>query len=344
MTPVTDAAYYSLRVREVIDDTAEAKSIVFEVPPELAETFRYKPGQFLTLRVAYDGRHLLRCYSLASCPMVEEPPRVTVKRVAQGRISNWICDQIKAGDAIELKPPAGHFTPHSIDSDFLLFAGGSGITPIFSIIRSALIAGRGRLYLIYANRDEQSVIYREQLNALANDHPTRLQVIHLLDSVHGLPTVAKLSELSRPWTADCYVCGPEAFMECALEALRRLNLAPARIHVERFVSLPDEEDTVAVVEPGASGQIQLMVELDGVHHELTCSRSEPILDAMLRAGLKAPHSCQSGACGSCMCTLEAGEVHLRHNQVLDKNDLKQGWILACQAIADSASIRVRFPD
>ena len=345
MNSVTEPAYYSLRVREVINDTAEAKSIVFEIPTVHAEAFRYKPGQFLTLRVAYDGRHLLRCYSLASCPMVEEPPRVTVKRVAQGRVSNWICDQIKAGDAIEVKPPAGHFTPHSIDSDFLLFAGGSGITPIFSIIRSALVAGRGRLYLIYANRDEQSVIYRDQLNALANDHPTRLQVIHLLDSVQGLPTVEQLSELSRPWTgADCYVCGPEAFMDCALEALRGLSVAPTRIHVERFVSLPDEEDAAHAIDLGATEKIQLEVELDGVHHELSCSRGEPILDAMLRAGLKAPHSCQSGACGSCMCTLEAGDVHLRHNQVLDKNDLKQGWILACQAIADSASVRVRFPD
>ncbi len=337
--------YYSLRVREVIDETADAKSLAFEIPPEHAEAFRYKPGQFLTLRITHDGRHLLRCYSLASCPLVEEPPRVTVKRVAQGRVSNWLCDQIKAGDSIEVKPPAGHFTPHSIEGDFLLFAGGSGITPIFSILRSALIAGRGRLCLIYANRDEDSVIYRDRLNALANQHPTRLQVIHLLDSVQGLPTTAQLAELSRPWTgADCYVCGPEAFMDCALEAIRGLNFAPARIHVERFVSLPDEEDAVPVVEPGANGEIRLEVELDGVHHELSCSRGEPLLDAMLRAGLKAPHSCQSGACGSCMCTLEAGEVHLRQNQVLDKNDLKQGWVLACQAIADSATVRVRFPD
>lgn len=342
---MTEPVYYSLRVREVINDTPDAKSIVFEVPPELAETFRYRPGQFLTLRIAYDGRHLLRCYSLASCPMVEEPPRVTVKRVVQGRVSNWICDQIKAGDAIEVKPPAGHFTHRSIDNDFLLFAGGSGITPIFSIIRSALIAGRGHLYLIYANRDEQSVIYRDQLKALAYQHPARLQVIHLLDSVQGLPSAALLADLARPRIhADCYVCGPEAFMECALEALRGLNVAPERIHVERFVSLPDEEDAVPVVEPSANGQIQLVVELDGTHHELTCSRGEPILDAMLRAGLKAPHSCQSGACGSCMCTIEAGEVHLRDNQVLDSNDLKQGWILACQAIADSASVRVRFPN
>ena len=345
MTGVAEPAYYTLRVREVIDDTADAKSIVFEIPPEHAEAFRYRPGQFLTLRIAHEGGHLLRCYSLASCPLVDEPVRVVVKRVAQGRVSNWICDRIKPGDAIEVKPPAGHFTPHSLDDDFLLFAGGSGITPIFSIIRSALIAGRGRLYLIYANRDENSVIFREQLNALVKDHASRLQVTHLLDSVHGVPSVARLAELSRPWLrADCYVCGPEAFMDCALEALRGLNIAPARIHVERFVSLPDEEDAAPVIEPSRDGQIRLEVELDGAHHELTCSRGEPLLDAMLRAGLKAPHSCQAGACGSCMCRLESGEVHLRHNQVLDKNDLKQGWILACQAIADSAKVRVRFPD
>jgi len=337
--------YYSLRVREVIDDTADAKSIVFEVPPEHAEAFRYRPGQFLTLRIAHEGRHLLRCYSLASSPLLDEPPRVTVKRVAQGRVSNWICDRVKAGDAIDVKPPAGHFTPHSIDVDFLFFAGGSGITPIFSIISSALVAGRGRLYLIYANRDEDSVIYCDQLNALENQHPARLKIVHLLDSVQGLPTVAQLAELSREWIgADCYVCGPEAFMECALEALRGLGVAPNRIHVERFVSLPDEEAAPPIIEPGVTEKIQLEVELDGVHHELSCSRDEPILNAMLRAGLKAPHSCQSGACGSCMCTLEAGEVHLRQNQVLDKNDLKQRWILACQALADSASVRVRFPD
>lgn len=345
MTNVAEPAYYSLRVREVIDDTADAKSLVFEIPPEHADAFRYRPGQFLTLRIARDGRHLLRCYSLASCPLVDEPPRVVVKRVAPGRVSNWICDRIKAGDAIDVKPPAGHFTPHSLDDDFLLFAGGSGITPIVSIIRSALLAGRGRLHLICANRDAQSVIFRDQLDALAHDHAQRFQVTHLLDAVHGLPTVARLAELSRSWTAaDCYVCGPEAFMDCALEALRNSGVAPARIHVERFVSLPDEEDAEPVVEPSRDGQVQLEVELDGAHHELTCARGEPLLDAMLRAGLKAPHSCQAGACGSCMCTLEAGEVHLRHNQVLDKNDLKQGWILACQAIADSAMVRVRFPD
>jgi len=337
--------YYSLRVHEVIDETTDTKSLVFEVPPAHAPTFLYKPGQFLTLRISHEGRHLLRCYSLASCPLLSELPRVTVKRMPQGRVSNWICDRITAGDTIEVRAPAGHFVPHSLDDDFLMLAGGSGITPIFSIIKSALIAGRGRIRLIYANRDEQSVIFRDQIETLAKQHPARLEAIHLLDSVQGLPTTAQLAELSRSWTgADCYVCGPEAYMECALEALRGVGIEPARIHVERFVSLPDEEDAAPAVESSATGDIRLEVELDGEHHELTCSRGEPLLDAMLRAGLRAPHSCQSGACGSCMCTLEAGEVHLRHNQVLDKNDLAQRWILACQAIADTPSVRVRFPD
>jgi 3-ketosteroid 9alpha-monooxygenase subunit B len=339
------APYYSLRVRDVIEETADAKSIVFEIPREHADTFRYQPGQFLTLRIAHEQRHLLRCYSLASSPLADEPPRVTVKRVADGRVSNWICDRLKTGDTLEVKPPAGHFVPHSLDDNFLMFAGGSGITPIFSIVRSALIAGSGRIRLVYANRDEQSVIYREQLSSLARQHPKRLEVVSLLDSVQGFPTTAQLADLSKSWTgADCYVCGPEAFMECALEALRGAGVAPARIHVERFVSLSDEEDAAPAVEPKESGEVRLEVELDGEHHQLSCARGEPILDAMLRAGLKAPHSCQQGACGSCMCTLEAGAVHLRHNQVLDKNDLAQRWILACQAIADTPSVRVRFPD
>jgi 3-ketosteroid 9alpha-monooxygenase subunit B len=345
---VTEQTYYSLRVRTVIEETAEAKSLVFEIPLELAEAFRYRPGQFLTVRIPHEGRHLLRCYSLASSPLIDDLPRVTVKRVAQGRVSNWLCDRIKAGDAIEVKPPAGHFTPKSLAGDFLLFAGGSGITPVFSIIRSALLKGGGQLCLIYANRDERSVIYRDELKALASANPTRLQVIHWLDSVQGVPSVAQLAEIGRPRrAADCYICGPEAFMECTMEALRGLEIEPARIHVERFVSLPDEEDAAPAPEAGAAaqaGQIKLEVELDGNHYDLTCSANEPLLDAMLRAGLKAPNSCRRGACGSCMCTLEAGQVHLRHNQVLDKGELADHWILACQAIADTPHVKVRFPD
>ena len=342
---MVNSEFHTLSVREVIEETADAKSLVFEIPRELAGAFRYRPGQFLTVRIPVGGRHLLRCYSLASSPFIDELPRVTIKRVTNGRISNWICDNVSAGDTIEVKQPAGHFTPRSLDGDFLLFAGGSGVTPVFSIINSALAAGTGRLFFVYANRDENSVIFRNELNALARAHPTRLQIVHWLDSVQGLPTIAQLAELARPWAAaEIFICGPEAFMNCAQESLRNLEVPSARIHIERYVSLPDEEDELPISAEAEQGVIRLEVELDGEHHELTCGAGEPLLDAMLRAGLKAPHSCRQGACATCMCTLEAGEVHLRRNQVLDKNDLAQRWILACQAIADTPTVKVRFPD
>lgn len=337
--------YHALRVRTVVEETSDAKSLVFEVPAGLGEVFRYRPGQFLTLRIPHGERHLPRCYSLASSPLADTALKVTIKRVVDGRASNWICDNLKAGDEIEVMPPAGVFTPKSLVGDFLLFGGGSGITPVFSILRSALMGGTGRVCLIYANRDECSVIFRDELRALASAHPDRLQVIHWLDSVQGIPEVAQLAELARPWRhANCFICGPAAFMDSAATALHGLEVEPSRIHVERFVSLPDEEDVAPVAEAAAGNEVKVEVELDGAVHEVSGSDNEPILDAMLRAGIRAPHSCRTGACASCMCTLVTGKVRLRNNEVLDKNDLEQGWTLACQAIPESGRIKVRFPD
>jgi 3-ketosteroid 9alpha-monooxygenase subunit B len=341
-------AYHLLRLHSVVDETHDTKSLVFDIPAQLREQFHYRPGQFLTLRIPSGERHLPRCYSLASSPLTGEPHRVTIKRVIDGRGSNWICDRAQAGDEIEVLPPAGVFTPKSLDGDFLLFAGGSGITPVFSILRSVLVGGAGRVCLIYANRDERSVIFRDELKALAAAHPTRLQILHWLDSVQGVPEVAQLAELARSWRgAQCFICGPSLFMDAAVEALRGVEFSTSQIHVERFVSLPDEEDAVpgpSTAEAEASATVQLEVHLDGEKHEIACSPQESLLDAMLRAGIKAPHSCKAGACASCMCTVEAGKVKLRHNEVLDKNDLAQGWTLACQGLAESDAVRVRFPD
>jgi len=333
-----------LRLRAVVSETDDSKSLVFDVPAELTGRMIYRPGQFLTLRVPLGGRHLPRCYSLASSPVADEPHRVTVKRVKDGRASNWICDNLAPGDEVEVLAPAGVFTPRSFDDDFLLFGGGSGITPLFSILRTILKVGAGRVCLVYANRDERSVIFKDELKALAAAHPARLQIIHWLDSVQGLPEVAQLAELARKWPqAQAFICGPTPFMDAATQALHGVGFPPDRVHVERFVSLPDEEDAVAVESTGEAS-IDVEVQLDGCVQIVRCAPDETLLDAMLRAGLKAPHSCKAGACASCMCTLESGEVQLRHNEVLDKSDLAQGWTLACQAEPRSAVVRVRFPD
>ena len=343
------ARYHRLTVAEVSDETADARSFSFDIPPDLAEAFRYRPGQFLTLRLPVGGRHLPRCYSMSSTPGLDARLRVTVKRVTGGRGSNWLCDRIKPGDSLELLAPAGVFTPKALDGDFLLCAGGSGITPVFSILRAVLAKGQGRVRLFYANRDEASVIFRDALNALAAAHPRRLQVIHWLDSVQGTPSVAQLAAFGRDLPdAQAFICGPGPFMDAMATALVQAGLAEERIHVERFLSLPDEEDGAAPAAdleagPPAVERAELEVLLDGVTHTIDCGGNETLLDAALRAGLPAPHSCRAGLCASCMCQVQEGEVHLRHNEVLDAKDLARSWTLSCQAVPLSGKLRVRFP-
>lgn len=341
--------YHALRVSAVVDETHDAKSLVFEVPAELADLYRYKAGQFLTLRLLVDGKHLPRCYSMSSTPGVDDSPRVTIKRVAQGRGSNFVCDRVKVGDMIEVSPPAGVFTPRTLEGDFLLLGGGSGITPVFSILRAALQHGTGRITLLYANRDERSVIFRNELKALAEAYPTRLQVIHWLDSVQGIPSVAQLAELARNCrAAQAFICGPGPFMDAAVAALQAIEMPTEQIHVERFVSLPDEDAQAAAANEAppsdAVDEANVELSLDGAQHQFVCKGTETLLDAALRVGINMPYSCVAGMCAACMCQVQEGSVHLRHNEVLDKKDLAKSWTLACQAVPTSTKLRIKFPE
>ena len=237
MSPVP---FHTLRVAAIIPETADSLSLVFDAP-ERSHRFDYLPGQFLTLRVpGPDGPDdpLARCYSLSSSPHVDQRLQVTVKRVADGRASNWLCEHVEPGTRLDVLEPAGAFTPRSLDEDLLLAAAGSGITPVLSILTSVLTAGTGRVGLVYANRDENSVIFRDQLDRLAREHPQRFAAVHWLESVQGLPGSDALGELVRPWRFDrAFVCGPRPFMAEMRTALREREFPRSRVHVERFASL-----------------------------------------------------------------------------------------------------------
>lgn len=340
------AQYFPLKVLDVIEETADARSFLFDIPAELRERFRYKPGQFLTLHVPVGEKPLPRCYSLSSTPALDEPLRVTVKRVTDGRASNWLCTHLHSGDVIEVATPAGIFTPKAggLDGLFLMFAGGSGITPVLSIIRTVLAEGKGCIRLIYANRDERSVIFGKLLAQLSREYPQRLQVIHWLDSVQGIPSQAQLSALARDGgtPAQCFICGPGVFMDAAAAALHDLGVPHANIHIERFVSLPtDAEEPPA---PTANGDnATLEVELDGQSLTLPVLPGQLLIDAMEAAGMQPPYSCRAGACAACMCHLEEGDIELQHNHVLSQDDLDQGWVLACQSLARSPRVKLKFP-
>ncbi len=362
---------YELEVVDVVEETADAHSITFAVPPEAAEAFAYTPGQFLTLAVPSDRTGVAaRCYSLCSSPAdADGLLTVTVKRTEDGYASNWICDNLRDGDTIRVLPPSGIFTPKSLDVDLLLFAGGSGITPIMSITRTALARGRGRVVLFYANRDERSVIFARALTELAAEHPDRLQVVHWLESVQGLPTAEQLKAFAADRdTWEAFVCGPAPFMKLVVGALKELEFPRERRHQEKFVSLggnpfgdeagaaqaadevaaaesddePDAPAAPAAAAP-AGPPVNLEVELDGETHSFDdWDRSVRMLQFLESKGVKAPYSCREGECSACAVRLLEGEVVMAHNDVLDEEDLEEGIRLACQSTPTADTVRATY--
>ncbi|MFB4303868.1 2Fe-2S iron-sulfur cluster-binding protein [Actinomadura sp. NTSP31] len=335
-----------LTVLEVVEETADARSLILAVPEEQRDRFNYRPGQFLTMRApGPDGSRSARCYSLSSAPGVDPHLKITVKRVAGGLVSNWICDEIRAGDAIEALPPAGLFTPSRPEDDLLLFAGGSGITPVMSIIKAVLAGSTGSAVLFYANRDESSVIFAAELRDLMARAPHRLQVIHLLESLHGLPAAASLAQLAAPF-ADrdkAFVCGPGPFMDAVAEALRAVGVTGDRVVVERFKSLTtDPFAAPAASGPAADTAASVDVTLDGACHSFDWPATTPLLDLLLSHGLDAPFSCREGACSACACRVTVGEVTMLRNDVLEDEDLAEGWVLACQSLPASDHVEVTY--
>ncbi|HVW41672.1 MAG TPA: ferredoxin--NADP reductase [Amycolatopsis sp.] len=339
----------TLRVSRVVEETTEARSLVFDVPEAEREHFGYRPGQFLTLRIPSERTgSVARCYSLSSSPDQDEQLTVTVKRTAEGFGSNWLCANVEPGMEITVLPPSGVFTPKDLGADLLLFAGGSGITPIMSIVKSALTRGNGKIVLVYANRDESSVIFADELTALAARYPRRLTVIHWLESVQGLPVRGHLQALAAPYTGhDAFVCGPGPFMEAVTDALSTAGVPKSRIHVEVFTSLsgdpfeepvPAPEDTLAA----AGDTVPVEVEVGGETHALDWPVSVPLVDFLLSKGIDAPYSCRDGECGSCQATLLKGSVAMLHNEVLGEEDIAEGYILGCQAVPEPGTDPVKI--
>jgi 3-ketosteroid 9alpha-monooxygenase subunit B len=335
-------AYYQLRVAEVISETADTCSLVLDVPPELADAFAYRPGQFLTVRVPHgrDGS-VARCYSLSSSPHAGDRPAITVKRMSGGHASNWIADQLGAGSVLDTLPPAGTFSPRTLEGDFLLFAGGSGITPVISILKSALARGHGRIVLVYANRDERSVIFGPELRRLQAAAGDRLLVLHWLDSVQDPPTAAAIAALAGPYAGyEVFICGPDPYLAVVRQALGQLGVPAPRVHAERFLSLA--ENPFEATEPAGGPAATLEVTLDGQTRLLPWPAGIRMLDVLIDSGLDAPYSCREGICGACACQLTGGEVEMMHNEVLEAEDIADGYVLACQAVPLTAAVAIMY--
>ncbi|MDR2013562.1 MAG: ferredoxin--NADP reductase [Rhodanobacter sp.] len=333
---------HSLTITGVAAQGSDAILLSLEVEAGQLQSFRFQSGQYLTLAVSVQGNEFWRCYSITSEPVEGQPISVLVRRVAGGCVSNWLCDHARPGQPLKALPPAGRFTLARPGQPALLYAGGSGIAPIFALIREALAQGAARVRLFYANRDRASAMLLAELEALHSGACGRLQIEYWYDAEQGLPSPAVLAAQTQGLEhADAYLCGPEPFMRAINAGLQVAGFDPLRVHQEDFGAAGGQQ-TEEEAEPDGEAA-QLTVQIKGETHTVPVNAGEVLLAGMLRAGLPAPHACQAGECASCMCRLLTGEVQRLESSALDDDDAAEGWLLACRTRAVSATLRVRFP-
>ena len=325
-----------LRISDVKSETADCVSLVFDVPSDHQDRFRYSAGQYLTLRVTVAGVEHRRCYSMSSSPALAEPLRITVKRDPGGVVSNWINDTVVAGAEIHAEAPQGRFVLDSSAREIVAFAGGSGITPVFSLIRTALASTDRRVRLFYANRSAESVIFSEPLRGLADEYGDRLTIRHHLDTERGVVTADVLAEFLRAaGDAEYFVCGPTLFMDAVEASLR--SEPTDRVHLERFVSATPQ------VAPGDTAVTdEVIIELDRRTTTARYRSGNTLLQTARLAGLKAPSSCETGSCGTCIAQVTEGAARMLNNNALTDDEVADGLVLTCQALPTSETVRVVY--
>jgi ring-1,2-phenylacetyl-CoA epoxidase subunit PaaE len=352
--------FHRLRVAEVKRETPDAVSVRFELPENLRERFSFKAGQHLTFRREFNGEEVRRNYSVCVSPS-EGVLKIGVKKIAGGAFSSWVNDELKAGDELEVMAPHGSFC-WSFDSsarrEYVAFAGGSGITPILSLMKTALaMEPHSRFTLFYGNRHSMGVMFLEEIAGLKDRYMDRLSVYHFLEEeeeeielFNGRLDRAKvetlLSSLVKPENIDTFfICGPGPMMDAVEEALLAKHVEKQRILIERFTTGPLSAAQAAAaraLEEKAAG-LKMSVTLNGRRMNITFDPAQhSILDNVRAAGLPAPFACKGGVCATCRAKVTAGEVSMKVNYGLSEQEIADGFVLTCQATPVSEGVALTY--
>ncbi len=345
--------YSTLRILEIRPETPDTYSLVLEKP---TSGFEYLSGQYLTLRVEIDGKKYPRAYSLSSSAHLDPHLQVTIKRLPDGLVSNFIWQNLQVGDTIEVFPPLGKFTvqPQANRTvQYLFIAAGSGISPIMGMIRSLLFAEpKSRITLLYGSRTEQDIIFREALEQLQAQYPKQLSVVHTLSKpssewagrkgrISAELITEQLQQLRRNLLPiEAYICGPSDMMAMAIETLQAAKLPKEKIHTEYF-SAPLPE-TVLTEAPVPTQAAQSTIRLDGKVYQVSIQPGQTILQAAQEAGLDVPYACEEGICCTCRAKLYQGQVHMAVREALSDWEIEKGYILTCQAVPLTPEIDVEY--
>lgn len=362
---MSDTKFYPLTVSKVKTETEDTVSLYFQVPAELAETFAYKQGQYLTLRFTINGTEERRAYSMSSSPL-EPELAVSVKRVSGGKVSNYIQDAVKAGDTVDVMPPQGRFFT-ALDPDqrksYYLFGAGSGITPLMSILKTTLEEEpQSSVYLLYGSREDDQIIFYDELQALCQRYAGQLKVQYIVSQ----PKKEKggwFKKSTSNWTgltgrisplvidtflrecpvqgkgAEYFICGPGAMIDAVETSLTEQGISKKSIHSERFVNAA-EVAAGKVMTAGGAGTVK--VQLRGENLTIKVPENKTILEALLDAKHDAPYSCMAGACSTCMAKVKSGSVKMDVCYALDDDEVANGYVLACQSHPDGQDVEISF--
>jgi ring-1,2-phenylacetyl-CoA epoxidase subunit PaaE len=355
--------FHEIKIKEVIKETSDASTLVFAIPETLKETFQYKAGQYVTISISVRGKEERRAYSFSSSPFVDQDLAITVKKVDDGAVSPILNDRMRSGDTVLLMPPMGKFTV-PIESNnqkhYILFGGGSGITPLYSIIKSILHQEpKSTICLVYANRNKDSIIFDKQLSEDENRHSDRFKIIPILEEAfenyNGLTgrlnanqyaAIAK-QETKTDRETEYLICGPSGMMEQVKKGLEGLNIAKENIHLEYFTAPAASPTEPVPIIPSTetqdeSGKHFAAIEFNGKHFHIEIPKGQTILEAAKDQDVDPPYACQMGICTTCRAKLLEGEARMDEREGLSDAEIADGYILTCQAHAISGHIKIKY--
>lgn len=365
--------FFQLKIKQHTPETSDSVTIEFEIPEELSDKFAYKQGQFITLRTHIDGHELRRSYSMSSTPL-DKKLAITVKKVEDGQVSTWLHDRVKVGDTLEVSPPEGRFyTELNPDKrrTYYMIGAGSGITPLMSIIRTALeTEPMSAIFLLYGSRNEESIIFKDELDRLSERYVGQLHVEYVLSQPKkegggGLFGIFKKSssnwqgktgrignkavnnfldeQLARGPEHDTYyfICGPGSMTDDVKAAIMGRGVTAKQVHAEHFVNanhIPGEFTD----SPSGSGEKRAIIHLKGERIELPIPAGATILDVLVKQKYDPPYSCTAGACSTCMAKLVSGKVTMEACYALDDDEVKAGYILTCQSHPETDTVELTY--